>query len=680
MPSALEADAARRFRQLFSLALAPRYRPALVAQSKRLASLLPRPLRNSGTTLLGALPGLAPTFAVVALLACVLVPLPTALVDLLLSVSLAGAMLLLVASLGVRRSADFLSFPTLLLLVTLYRLAINVSTTRLILSQADAGQVVDAFATFVVRGDLVVGGVMFAIISVVQYLVIARGAERVAEVAARFALDGLPGHQQAIEADLRAGLSSPAEGARRRAELVERSNFYGKMDGAIRFVKGDAVAGLAITAINLAGGLAIGVGRMGYSWTQSLELYGRLTIGDGLLAQIPALLVSLAAGVLVSRVDEGGPPRPRLRWLDPAMLLVPATLLLLLALVPSMPGLAFLTTATALLSGALLLASRVAPARPPSDQTPRIRVHLHPAVIDDARGLERALAELGTRCHGALGIEIPPLHLTLESTAPRDRWELRRGERRMLRVPLQGPARTDEILLATFRSVMDHAPSLVDLQALEDRLEHLRGTHPVLVRRALEAMDPVDLLAVVRTFLRERLRLPPLPAILGVVAEDRRLAASSERARHAEIVRAQLAPYWLPDVLDGLQRLGSPRWIRLSPDAEQALLERTIQGVGGPTLRVSAPERVRWLDALRAEPAGDASSDPSPSPSMSMAARLGPGATAPRVLLTSPHARPAAAALLAGAVPHVPVLSTTELERSGITPPTDTPWLDPPEP
>lgn len=275
--------------------------------------MLTRKLWSGGALLLGGLPGLAPTFLVVALLACVLVPLPTGLVDLLLSMSLAGAVLLLVASLGVRRSTELLSFPTLLLLITLYRLAINVSTTRLILSQADAGRVVDAFATFVVRDDLVVGGVMFAIISVIQYLVIARGSERVAEVAARFALDGLPGHQQAIEADLRAGLSSPAEAARRRARLVERSSFYGAMDGAVRFVKGDAVAGLAITAINLAGGLAIGVGRMGLGWQESLETYGRLTIGDGLLAQIPALLVSLAAGVLVSRVDEATEGSGR-RW------------------------------------------------------------------------------------------------------------------------------------------------------------------------------------------------------------------------------------------------------------------------------------------------------------------------------------------------------------------------------
>src|SRR5690606_22042616 len=250
------------------------------------------------------------------LLACVLVPLPTPLVDLLLSLSLAGSVLLLVASLGIRRTTQFLNFPSLLLLVTLYRLALNVSTTRLILSQADAGRVIDAFATFVVREDLVVGGVMFAIITIVQYVVIARGAERVAEVTARFALDGLPGHQAAIDADLRAGVITPREASLRRAELGERSSFYGAMDGAIRFVKGDAIAGLAITAVNLLGGLAVGIGRDDLGWRESLEVYGRLTIGDGLLAQIPALLVSLAAGVLVSRVDRHERSREA-AWLQP---------------------------------------------------------------------------------------------------------------------------------------------------------------------------------------------------------------------------------------------------------------------------------------------------------------------------------------------------------------------------
>ncbi|MCA9655486.1 MAG: FHIPEP family type III secretion protein [Myxococcales bacterium] len=630
--------------------------------------MLTRKLWSGGALLLGGLPGLAPTFLVVALLACVLVPLPTGLVDLLLSMSLAGAVLLLVASLGVRRSTELLSFPTLLLLITLYRLAINVSTTRLILSQADAGRVVDAFATFVVRDDLVVGGVMFAIISVIQYLVIARGSERVAEVAARFALDGLPGHQQAIEADLRAGLSSPAEAARRRARLVERSSFYGAMDGAVRFVKGDAVAGLAITAINLAGGLAIGVGRMGLGWQESLETYGRLTIGDGLLAQIPALLVSLAAGVLVSRVDEATEGSGR-RWLEPAMLLVPATALLVLAVVPQMPGLAFVTTATALVTCALLLASFTA--RRPSERSeaPGIRLRLHPRGVDDPRGLERALAELGDRCHDALGVELPRFRLHLDPEAPLDAWELRDGPRLLRRAALPEPATTDSLLLAVFRAVMDHAPSLVDLQDLEDSLEALRATHPVLVRRALEAVDSIDLLAIVRGFLRERVPRPPLPAILGAVAEDRRFHDPAERPRHVERVREHLAGHWVPPVLDSLRRLGSPRWVRLSPDAEEELLERTVAAGDRLVLRMPAKERERWVQSLRTLVEDDDAGAPVPS-------RGGQ----PTVVLASPRARPAVAALLGGVVPHVPVLSTAELEASAVELHPQWRWMNPPEP
>ncbi|MCA9636639.1 MAG: FHIPEP family type III secretion protein, partial [Myxococcales bacterium] len=189
--------------------------------------------RTTLRRLLGPLPRYLPALAVIAVLACMLVPLATPLVDLLLSLSLALAILLLVACLGVRRSADFLAFPSLLLLATLTRLALNVQTTRLILSEANAGQVIDAFARLVVRGEMIVGVVIFALITAVQYLVIARGAERVAEVAARFALDGLPGQQAAIDGDLRSGAISAGEAAKRRAALVERSRFYGAMDGAV---------------------------------------------------------------------------------------------------------------------------------------------------------------------------------------------------------------------------------------------------------------------------------------------------------------------------------------------------------------------------------------------------------------------------------------------------------------
>lgn len=607
-----------------------------------------------------ALPGLAPTFIVVALLACVLVPLPTVLVDLLLSVSLSGAVLLLVASLGVRRTSDFLSFPSLLLLVTLFRLALNVSTTRLILSQADAGRVVDAFATVVVRGDLIVGGVMFGIITIVQYLVIARGAERVAEVAARFALDALPGRQAAIEADLRAGLISAREAARRRARLTEKSSFYGAMDGAVRFVKGDAIAGLAITAINLVGGIAIGMGRMGYDLGGSLDVYARLTIGDGLLAQIPALLVSLGAGVLVARVDrESGAPPGFATWLQPAMLVVPSVLLVVLAFVPAMPALAFLSTATALVTTAFVLASRVATRRhrvAEAERVRNIRVALSPHDTGDVRSRERTLAAVHVSCSDALGMEIPDLDLQVDPSQPDGKLELRLGDRLLARVDIESDPSDDMLAVAVFRAVMDHATALVDLQELDRAVDELRSTHPVIVNKAMGALEPGDLLDVVRGFLRERIPRPPLSAILSTIAESRSLRDPDLRAELPERVRERLAPHWLPPVLDGLHRLGPPRWLRLDADAEVDLIAATVAREEGVVLTMDLDERREWLDRI-----------PTAAPD-----------EGPIVLITTAKARRAAAVLVATIKPRVHVLSLAELRRANMGEQVEPEWLSAP--
>lgn len=610
--------------------------------------------------LVRALPGLLPTFLVVALLACVLVPLPTVLVDLLLSVSLSGAVLLLVASLGIRRTSDFLSFPSLLLLVTLFRLALNVSTTRLILSQANAGRVVDAFASVVVRDDLIVGGVMFAIITIVQYLVIARGAERVAEVAARFALDALPGRQAAIEADLRAGLISAAEAGRRRARLTEKSSFYGAMDGAVRFVKGDAVAGLAITAINLIGGLAIGVLRMDYDVVGSLEVYGRLTIGDGLLAQIPALLVSLAAGVLVARVDrEGEAPSTLATWLEPAMLVVPSVLLVILAFVPAMPTLAFLSTASALVTAAFVLASRVAHRRHSAEEAERarnIRVALAPSDAPDPRQRERTLAAVHEQCCDAVGMEIPTLDLQVDPSQPPGKLELRLGDRLLARVDVDEAPSDDTFAVAVYRAVMDHASALVDLQDLDRAIDELRSSHPVVVNKAMESLEPGDVLDVVRGFLRERIPRPPLGAIMSTIAESRSLRDAEQRRELPERVRERLAQHWLPPLFDGLRRLGAPRWLRLDADAEADLMAVSVGREEGLVLTMDAQERSEWMQRIRSDEHD----------------------TGPVVLVTTPRARRAAAALVRSATPRIHVLSLAELDRAGVAADVRPEWLSAP--
>jgi len=277
-----------------------------------------------------------------------IVPLPTTLLDILIASNISLAVLMLLTAIYISGGLSFTAFPTVLLITTLYRLALNVSSTRLILLQADAGHVIFAFGNFVVRGNYVVGGVVFLILTLIQFLVIAKGSERVAEVGARFTLDAMPGKQMSIDAELRAGSLSQEEARKKRSDLQRESQFYGAMDGAMKFVKGDAIAGIVITIVNILGGLAIGVGQRGMSALDALQTYGLLTIGDGLVSQIPSLLISTAAGLVVTRVaseDEGGSlggDVAKQIFGDRRALGIAALFLLALAVVPGLPALPFL--------------------------------------------------------------------------------------------------------------------------------------------------------------------------------------------------------------------------------------------------------------------------------------------------------------------------------------------------
>ncbi|MDZ7678931.1 MAG: flagellar biosynthesis protein FlhA [Acidimicrobiales bacterium] len=239
--------------------------------------------------------------AVIFVVAMMVIPLPTWLLDLLLTINIAAAVLLLLASLNVSRVLDLAVFPSLLLVATLFRLGLNVSSTRLILSRGEAGEVIDAFGNFVIAGSIVVGLVVFLILVIIQFVVITNGATRVAEVGARFTLDAMPGKQMAIDADLNAGVIDDNEARVRRAEIGAEADFYGAMDGASKFVKGDAIAAIIITVVNLIGGLVIGVAQLGLPVGDAVSRYSLLTVGDGLVSQIPALLVSISAGLVVTR-------------------------------------------------------------------------------------------------------------------------------------------------------------------------------------------------------------------------------------------------------------------------------------------------------------------------------------------------------------------------------------------
>jgi type III secretion protein V len=242
----------------------------------------------------------------VAIISLIILPLPTAVMDTLIAVNLGLAIILLMLSLYIPDSISLSTFPTLLLLTTLFRLSLNIATTRLILINADAGQIIYTFGNFVVAGNFVVGAIVFLIITIVQFVVIARGSERVAEVAARFTLDAMPGKQMSIDADVRAGNIDMEEAIRRRSAVQTESSLYGAMDGAMKFVKGDAISGLIITIINILGGITIGVLQKGMPVVHALETYCLLTIGDGLISQIPALFISITSGIIVTRSNKVG--------------------------------------------------------------------------------------------------------------------------------------------------------------------------------------------------------------------------------------------------------------------------------------------------------------------------------------------------------------------------------------
>ncbi|MBK3494373.1 flagellar biosynthesis protein FlhA [Viridibacillus sp. YIM B01967] len=244
--------------------------------------------------------------AVIMIVAMLVIPLPPWLISFLIIVNLTLALLVLLTSMNMNEALQFSIFPTLLLLLTLFRLGLNVSTTRAILSGGDAGTVVETFGTFVVGGNILVGLVVFVILVIINFIVITKGSERVSEVAARFTLDAMPGKQMAIDADLNAGLISETDARERREKVSGEADFYGAMDGATKFVKGDAIAGIIIVIINLLVGVLIGVVQMGLEFSEAIHLFSTLTVGDGLVSQIPALIISTATGIVVTRAASKG--------------------------------------------------------------------------------------------------------------------------------------------------------------------------------------------------------------------------------------------------------------------------------------------------------------------------------------------------------------------------------------
>jgi flagellar biosynthesis protein FlhA len=513
---------------------------------------------------------------VVALLSVLILPLPTLLLDFGLALSVTASVLVLMVALFLQRPLDFTSFPTLLLLTTLLRLSLNVATTRLILSHGNegataAGNVVAAFGGFLMGGDVVIGLILFAILLVVNFMVITKGSGRIAEVAARFSLDAMPGKQMAIDADLSSGVIDERVARRRRRDLEAESGFYGAMDGAAKFVRGDAIAGLIITTINIAGGLAIGVLRHAMPFADAASAYTTLTVGDGLVSQIPALLVSTAAGIVVTKGSvEGTADRALVRQLggSPKPLALAAGAAGVLALMPGLPALPFLGLA-GLAGGAAWLRHRTpqtaeaedappaaaAPSEPPIADTLRmdmIRLELGygllvlaggdaPRLTEQIKGLRRSIAQ-------DMGFVLPPVRIQDNMQLDADAYSIRVKE-----IAAAGGTLRPALLLA-----MDPCGGLPDLPG-ERTQEPAFGLpalwiEPALKEQALfRGCTVVDPPSVLATHLTEVVR-ETMPDLLSH-AETQKLLDGLPREQAkllADLIPAQITTGGVQRVLQAL--------------------------------------------------------------------------------------------------------------------------------
>lgn len=472
----------------------------------------------------------------VAVLASMLLPVPPGALDFLLVGNLILALTLFISSLYISDSLKLSSLPSLLLMATLYRLGLNVATTRAILGTGQAGDVVEGFGQVVIGGNLVVGAVIFLVITLIQFIVIAKGAERVAEVAARFTLDAMPGKQMSIDADVRAGLIDFETAGKRRNEMQTESRFYGALDGAMKFVKGDAIAGLVMVAVNIIGGLATGVVLEGLDVSRAVHKYTLLTIGDGLLSQIPALLNALAAGMVVTRVSRGDGASlaqevlGQLWQLRKAKAIIGA-LVLSLAMVPGIPALPFVTLGLIFVGGALFTTSTEKPKTAPVGMKFEPRA---PAVLQIELGAElarelRGSPDIGQKIQGfrrsihhesGLILGVPEL-ATNNDLKRQFRIQLRGVTIEEGEIRESGPQFLVKILERLGQVVRARAEELIDDILTRRTLDAFDKEAPELVSAVVpNVVSVTQLTEVLKGLVRENLSIRNFDIILQAVAES----------------------------------------------------------------------------------------------------------------------------------------------------------------
>ena len=521
-----------------------------MAKPRNLAAALDLPLTGMRWARLGNY-DIAIAVFVVAVVALFVLPLPTVVLDGLISLNLAASIVLLCVSIYLPSALAFSSFPAVLLFTTLFRLSLNIASCKLILLQANAGHVIDTFGKLVVGNNFVVGGVVFLVIAVVQFIVIAKGSERVAEVGARFSLDAMPGKQMSIDADLRAGIITSDEAKRRREALEQESQLHGAMDGAMKFVKGDAIAGIIIAVINILAGIAVGALMHGMSIGDALHRYAILKVGDGMASQIPSLLVSIAAGIVTTRVATRDRDARHLGQqigaqitAHPRGMLMASGVLLAFLLVPGFPKWSFLLLAVGTAAAAFLRmrqrrqappldllvlgpdARRLAEAEAGSPAE-GIAAPIAVRLAEDLRGeielvaLQTRLAEAKSRVQRKLGAVFPRVQLNWDATLPARGYALLVQD--VLAADGTLPERdaiadsalpAEDRLAAEVQALIErNAASLLGIQETQNLIQIMRREHGELVAELTRLVPPQRITEVLRRLVQEGVSIRNLRAI-----------------------------------------------------------------------------------------------------------------------------------------------------------------------
>jgi flagellar biosynthesis component FlhA len=491
--------------------------------------------------------------AAVGIISCVVIPVSSGLLDVLVVANIAFAILLLLHALSVGEPQKLSTLPSMLLMAALYRLVLNISSTRLILSHGEAGTTIEAFGRVVMGGSFIVGLVLFALIALVQLIVVSKGAERVAEVAARFTLDALPGKQMSIDADVRSGVLSLVEARQKREELHVESRFYGALDGAMKFVKGDAIAGLCIVLITLIAGLAIGVLEQGLSLAVALRKYALLSVGDGLASQLPALLNACAAGIVVTRVSKEG-ESSLARDLSAQLASARGVLIaltcgcVLLALFPAMPSLGLLSVALFFFCCCFAQTREESAARPAEPAfAPRLASALRFEVLAQAdlaraqllRELQAAVEQSRDRCFKDYGCLLPPAELNalLPTGSDNGAFELKGYVHGVLvlQQTLAAEPSSRSVAEQIYGVISAHLAEIIDERAVRRLLDLVEQELPELPASVIpEVISLSQFTALIRALIEDQLVVHDVIGILHIVAEQA-AKAKSERLLLAEV-------------------------------------------------------------------------------------------------------------------------------------------------